>query len=997
MKFRIYQIILLLIISSAYACNEETKKTDESAIPIFVINTESLDESISSHNIKNGRRRYEFKFGGVVSNREARFGDKSIKLNQKYKYGNNIVLDDLIENEFIEVSIWRKDKFHNAALVVEGIDHNFYHGEMTAYQKWKDGWEELRFGFIVPLGLTKVKIYTYTGKSKEAFFDGLKIKKFKTANYPSVSIDNESKLFFSPRNMQRFAEKRSNSLSIGVNINDGDWMGGILFHNETGMPIKARLKGDWLDHLVGGKWSFRIKVKDDYTFERMKVFSLQNPGSRSYLFEYVSHKIFQQEGILTTRYGFTNASLNGSASGLYAYEEHFTKQLIEYNLRREGPILKFDEDPMWLTEALRKKNPYLKNTRINMPAFFSSRVLPFGNIDPIESPGLYNQFLIGQSILEQYKNRTADLNDILDLEKFAQYSALLDLFQGYHGKAWHNQRFYYNPVLCKLEPINYDNYTDYFDSNTLRPLLYTYYGSRPEKHPSHNFEEQIFGHGEFLGYYLHYLRLYSSKNFINAFFDENKDGLKTLNEAVLTEFPIESYDFNYLNKRAKDIRKKIPELQNFIRGKDYLKSTQADAEIYYKEISIEEMLPSFINTYYYKNEGNNNLLIENYNTIPIRPVALCSKNKRELVNLGNTDLITRFNSSCGKIELKVPFKEKVSFISFTTKDSDSIIYAEITPWKKSTELSPYQKIKKSFNINNSKLFKNQGDSLIITAQKHTISEKVLVPPHRKLVIEAGAEIDIVNKGSLISYSPIFALGTKDKPILVHSSDSTANGFVVLQATEKSKLTYIIFKNLNTLNYEGWVLTGAVNFYESDVELSNCEFISNHCEDALNIVRSDFKVDKARFYNIYADAFDSDFCTGELANSVFEQVDNDAIDFSTSQITIKDCKINNILDKGISGGEQSTLKVYNTTITNCNIGAASKDLSEVDLINVSITNCNYGLVALRKKPEYGPAKIFTEGLQMTDCSTEELLEEYSELNREGNIKKGYRKNVAAMFY
>ena len=306
-------------------------------------------------------------------------------------------------------------------------------------------------------------------------------------------------------------------------------------------------------------------------------------------------------------------------------------------------------------------------------------------------------------------------------------------------------------------------------------------------------------------------------------------------------------------------------------------------------------------------------------------------------------------------------------------------------------------VKNSFDLYKSKLFKVQGDSLIMTAKKHLIRTKILVPPYKKLIIEAGAEIDIVNKGSFISHSAVYALGTADKPILVHSSDSTANGFIVLQANEKSKLSHTTFKNLNTLNYDGWVLTGAVNFYESDVELSNCEFISNHCEDALNIVRSDFKVDKARFYDIYADAFDSDFCTGELTNSVFDKVDNDAIDFSTSQITISDCEISNTSDKGISGGEQSTLKVYNTNITNCNIGAASKDLSQVELINVSISNCNYGLVALRKKPEYGPAKIYTEGLKMSDCLTDELLELNSVLNREGNIKKGYRKNVAAMFY
>ena len=96
----------------------------------------------------------------------------------------------------------------------------------------------------------------------------------------------------------------------------------------------------------------------------------------------------------------------------------------------------------------------------------------------------------------------------------------------------------------------------------------------------------------------------------------------------------------------------------------------------------------------------------------------------------------------------------------------------------------------------------------------------------------------------------FSFGTKEKPVFIHSSDSSANGFVVLQAKGKSILNHTYFKHLNTLNYDGWTLTGAVNFYESDVALNSCQFISNHCEDALNIVRANFVVDKAEFYTTF---------------------------------------------------------------------------------------------------------------------------------------------------
>ena len=180
-------------------------------------------------------------------------------------------------------------------------------------------------------------------------------------------------------------------------------------------------------------------------------------------------------------------------------------------------------------------------------------------------------------------------------------------------------------------------------------------------------------------------------------------------------------------------------------------------------------------------------------------------------------------------------------------------------------------------------------------------------------------------------------------------------------------------------------------------MSNCVFEYNHCEDALNIIRADFLVTQSQFLHILSDGFDSDFCTGTLEKSVFQYVGNDAIDFSTSQIIIDYCDIKNINDKGISGGEGSTLTVLNTTITDCNIGAASKDLSVVDLKNVTIENCYYGLVALRKKAEYGPAILKTKELRLINCTKKHLIEEKSVLHLNGRKVDGTQKNVADLFY
>ena len=115
------------------------------------------------------------------------------------------------------------------------------------------------------------------------------------------------------------------------------------------IPIKLRFKGDWVDHLKGEKWSFRVVVLGENTFKGLKSFSIQSPHTRTFLDEWFMHKIFKKEDILTTRYEFIDVKLNNKQLGIYAYEEHFEKQLLESSNRREGPILKFNEEGLWET------------------------------------------------------------------------------------------------------------------------------------------------------------------------------------------------------------------------------------------------------------------------------------------------------------------------------------------------------------------------------------------------------------------------------------------------------------------------------------------------------------------------------------------------------------------------------------------------------------------------------------------------------------------------
>jgi uncharacterized protein YjbI with pentapeptide repeats len=229
-----------------------------------------------------------------------------------------------------------------------------------------------------------------------------------------------------------------------------------------------------------------------------------------------------------------------------------------------------------------------------------------------------------------------------------------------------------------------------------------------------------------------------------------------------------------------------------------------------------------------------------------------------------------------------------------------------------------------------------------------------------------------------------------------STDRKANGFTILQA-KAAHIKHAIFDGLGTLSYKGWQLSGAVTIYETPTYIDSSVFKNNVCEDDLNIVRSKFIVTNSAFINTFSDAFDSDFCTGITSNCIFRNLGNDAIDFSTSEIKIENCKIFNASDKGISGGEASKLTVSNCFINGANIAVASKDLSELYIDKCNISNASYGFAVFRKKPEYGPAKIIARDVEIKDVLFDDIVEKKSLLILNGKTIHGTSKNVAGYFY
>ena len=208
---------------------------------------------------------------------------------------------------------------------------------------------------------------------------------------------------------------------------------------------------------AGKKWSFRVNLRGEANWKGMLSFSLMTPEARDFLHEWMFHRILEREGVLSPRYGYLQMRLNGESLGIYTWEEHFQKQLVEAAQRREGPIVKFEEGPLWEMRQREAQSGCALIDKKTVP--LASPVSAFQEGKTMESAALNRQFGAARKLMEQYRTNAVPASEIFDVDLLGRFLAIAELTRTYHGLIWHNQRFYYNPVTARLEPIGFDGDT----------------------------------------------------------------------------------------------------------------------------------------------------------------------------------------------------------------------------------------------------------------------------------------------------------------------------------------------------------------------------------------------------------------------------------------------------------------------------------------------------------------------------------------------------------
>ncbi|MGH7597454.1 MAG: hypothetical protein ACREOI_13960 [bacterium] len=774
-----------------------------------------------------------------------------------------------------------------------------------------------------------------------------------------------------PEDFQKLAYKREIALATRIlTAGDDDFVPAKIHYQDKTVDVKIRLKGDWVDHLLGAKWSFRIVVKGDNTLFGMKQFSIHHPKARNYVYEWIFHQALKRESVISLRYDFIEVSLNGKNLGVYALEEHFEKRVIEHNQFREGPIIKYNEELLWNDRAAHFQLGEFGPTGLqsenssNVDAFKMSRLMG--------DAGLHNQFIKAYSLLEAFRYSKLPTHKIFNVEKLAKLFALSDLMGAEHAVVWHNLRFYCNPIASKLEPIG-------FDGNAGHAMAHVVGSNRALYQPPHKFKDLAFSDPIFYEAYIKELQRMSAPGYLDSLFNDLEVELEKKLNILYSEFPQFYFTKSifYNNQQA---------MRNVLRPEQGLHAylNKAAARRLTIDLGNIQALPLEVMGVSFKDE------------VPFSPterIILQPMIPNTPVEYKSFDFA--LPAAFAWSDTMKPYLE----LNYKVLGATEVRRTAINPW--AHDFGSFANDLFRFDPNLDQFaFLSVADSakkIIIKPGDWKLDKTLIIPPGYRVVCGEGTRLDLTQSANIISYSPLEWRGSQESPIIIGSKDSTGEGLFVLQTPAPSFLEYVTFDNLSNPAQDGWALTGAVTFYEADVQISNCQFIGNRCEDAINVFRVKFTIDKSLFKNTKSDAFDADFGAGKLTRLTFLNCGNDAIDVSGSVVEIDDILIRGTGDKGISGGENSQVNANNVDIKYSEIAVASKDKTEFHLSKVKLDSCGVGFTAYVKKPEFGAGALIAKNVEMSNCRAPFLIETNSSMTLDGKAIPPARDKVESILY
>lgn len=584
----------------------------------------------------------------------------------------------------------------------------------------------------------------------------------------------EITLIVSDKDYSFLENKRQEALDRGIQVNKGDNYVScrIVTGNDT-IDGEMRLKGHMTDHLEGDKWSFRVKAEEEV--KGMYRFSLQNPATRNYAYEWVYHKLLAHEEVIHLKYDFVRLKLNDKDLGIYAVEEHFGQHILRDNERPGGAILRWNPELYWEHRLDEFDSVYLDESYSGYSSSFPE-AYDKGVVKKDEK--LVETCVKAAALLEAFRRGEIQTSEAFDMVKMARFHAVIDLVGGYHSLDWSDVKFFYNENTGLIEPVGYESFsvreTDKIAGQRI-PENYSMTG--------YDYHDRLFSDPEFFAVYIQELERICDEAYFDEFIQSIEEELNVKRGVLAQEFAYIKFSFNGYYKNIDLIR---------------------------HNLELPKAFHAFLME---KTDSTVQLDLAPVSDYPIEILALVVDGKKELKPDTAIVLPAKARNTFAQY-FGVSFThngKKLKNLTIKARIPGSINTFEVEV----SDLPSYRLIEIPDSVEeeleSDSLISWLNDSVGVFKQKIVqINSPVLIPENHQVIVNPGQEIQFSDKGKLVVNGSLNFYGTEEHEIKLSGNDLRTEALDIRNGN-------LIAVNTQFYNIE----TDFIQASNSSVSLENC--------------------------------------------------------------------------------------------------------------------------------------------------------------------------------
>ncbi len=795
------------------------------------------------------------------------------------------------------------------------------------------------------------------------------------------------------KDVQRLQIKnaRDQAMASGILFSDEQpWVNATVGVDGLGVPVQMRLKGLFNDHRNTDKWSYRIDMPSDHAYAGMSTFSIQHPGTRNYLHEWVYLESMRLEGLLAPRYDFSNVVFNGANTGVFAIEEHVTDAWLTSQGRRDGVIVRMDDTDIW--------RQYLALGQhfggVYPVGFANAPAEEYHGKRTRRDPALREQRDAAIRLLVRFTTGERKASQVFDVEQTSRFLAMHELWSSDHALGPPNARFYFNAMTGRFEPIAGDAESD-FNRAAQFVSLPIYQHDRRDVGLSVFWAPRYLEDPVAMEAFVRELRRLLEPEYVDGLESQLASRASTYLAALRREYPQVEPPWAGLRRRQAQLRAMLKPSRTVL-AYGQLREGRLQVQVgnvlglpvEVLAIRFEDQ-PSVVPRVALEANDAVALTMADRNSV-VLPLKRFDERMRYARFAADVPASVWRASEAGeqpavRVRTRILGNEREVWVD--VKMGDALLLEEDAApvWPTMTEA-----------LGRHPFLEQAGERVLrIRAGTWDVPEDLVLPTGTALLAEPGTTLRFGANAAMVVNGPVLFEGEADAPIVLEPTGETWPGLAVLQAKGESTLANVMVRGTRGIDRHGWRLTGGVTFYESPVALRESRIATSSAASAVNMVRTRFDVRLSEFVGCAFNGLAADYSTGSIASTLFANVKGDGVAVSGGEVRIDQVTANRIGDEAIAIGEDSRAEITRTTVMAARFGIVCRDTSFIEAHRVQIRDSEVGLAAYVRKPVFGPAAINAHQTELSNVRQPTLVQTESWIKLNAHSIPGVDLDVKAL--